>query len=86
MLLEIRHESLQELVENAIDAGATSIDVVADGGGLKSLQISDNGSGILVCTSPEAVYVLNRNSLLTCLSCVSASRPLNYARLRTWDR
>lgn len=42
--------ALKELIENAVDAGSTALEVLAKDGGLKMLQITDNGNGIDVCT------------------------------------
>src|ERR1700744_5923495 len=37
---------VKELVENALDAGASRIDVLTDGGGRRLIRIADDGAGM----------------------------------------
>src|SRR6476660_5426947 len=37
---------VKELVETALDAGASRIDILSDGGGRRLLQVTDNGTGM----------------------------------------
>jgi DNA mismatch repair protein MutL len=37
---------LKEIMENALDAGATKVDVIIEDGGIKRIEVRDNGKGI----------------------------------------
>ena len=61
---------VKELVENALDAGATQISVDLSGGGRKLIRVSDNGRGmsradLALCCLPHATSKIARAEDLT---------------------
>lgn len=64
---------VKELVENAIDAGATRITVEVDEGGKSLIRVNDNGCGM---TAQEAVLALQRHAT----SKISSAEDLSFVR------
>ena len=59
---------VKELVENAIDAGASAVVVEIQNGGMTSIRVTDNGCGITrddlpFCAMPLANYAVQTTSL-----------------------
>jgi hypothetical protein len=62
---------VKELVENAIDAGASRIDIFTDGGGRRKIAITDDGGGMTRADLALAVEPPPSSTTRTC----SASAP-----------
>ena len=58
-VVERPSSALKELVENALDAGATSLDIAVEQGGRTLIRVSDDGSGM---TREDALLALERHA------------------------
>ncbi|WP_018873701.1 DNA mismatch repair endonuclease MutL [Thioalkalivibrio sp. ALJ16] len=68
---------VKELLENALDAGATRVDVRLEQGGVRLIQISDNGSGIYRDEMPLALS-RHATSKITCMDDLEALHTLGF--------
>ncbi|MGB0919839.1 MAG: DNA mismatch repair endonuclease MutL [Alphaproteobacteria bacterium] len=67
-VIERPASAVKEIVENAIDAGATQIDIVVEEGGKKRFAVTDNGRGMTpdelsLCIERHATSKLNEGDL-----------------------
>jgi DNA mismatch repair protein MutL len=68
---------VKELVENAIDAGATTINIDIQNGGRQLVQIADNGSGISA-DEIETAFLRHATSKLTTVDDLNAIATLGF--------
>lgn len=68
---------VKELLENALDAGATRVDVRLEQGGVRLIQISDNGSGIYRDEMPLALS-RHATSKIACMDDLEALHTLGF--------
>lgn len=54
-VIEAPHSVIKELCENALDAGATRVEIETSGGGVDLLRVADNGTGIDPEDLPAAI-------------------------------
>jgi DNA mismatch repair protein MutL len=68
---------VKELIENALDAGATAIHVEVSGGGLSLVRVSDNGCGMDRADAPLALERFSTSKVRT-LADLNAIRSLGF--------
>ena len=72
---------VKELLENALDAGATDVRVELTGGGCGSIRVSDNGGGIDPSDVPKACFNAASAESPAWTYAILASPVLRFARV-----
>ncbi len=75
---------VKELVENALDAGATRIDVRLDGGGVKRIVVADDGGGIARDELPLALARHATSKIATAEDLDQVATPSARSRRDLW--
>ena len=68
---------VKELVENAIDAGATKLDISISGGGLECIRVADDGQGIAAEDVPLALQ-RHATSKISCAADLSTVMTMGF--------
>jgi DNA mismatch repair protein MutL len=66
---------VKELVENALDAGASRVEIVTSGGGLNLIRVTDDGAGI---AEPELALAVSRHCTSKLSEDINAIRSLGF--------
>jgi DNA mismatch repair protein MutL len=74
-VVERPSSAVKELLENAVDAGATRIDVEIAGGGITLLSVSDDGSGM---SREDALLAVERHATSKLFTFSDLSRVVTY--------
>src|ERR1041384_8066978 len=74
-VVERPSSAVKELVENAIDAGATRVDVDIAGGGIGRIVVSDDGHGM---ARDDALLALERHATSKLFAIAELSHVLTY--------
>ena len=71
------HAVVRELLDNALDAGATEITLSIEGGGIDAVRVSDNGSG-MSRSDMEICWLPHATSKITCAEDLEEVKTLGF--------